>query len=105
VVRSLSSGKKVIRLEFEAYEPMALKEWQGIAQQLRDRWKVNRIVMLHRLGSVAAGEIAVVAAVSSPHRREAFEACQHLMDELKRSVPIWKKEVFEDGSAWVSPTP
>ncbi|MBL7942591.1 MAG: molybdenum cofactor biosynthesis protein MoaE [Flavobacteriales bacterium] len=105
VVRSESSGKKVIQLEFEAYEPMALREWNAIAERLRARWTVHRIVMHHRLGIVPAGEIAVVAAVSSPHRKEAFEACQYLMDELKRTVPIWKKEVFDDGSAWVSPTP
>ena len=104
-VRNQSKNKTVISLDFEAYEPMALSELALIADQIESKWNVGHILLFHRLGKVVVGEIPVIAAVSSKHRAEAFEACAFLMDRLKQAVPIWKKEIFEDGSEWVSATP
>lgn len=104
-VRGSASGKPVVKLEFEAYDSMALAELEKIADVIRMRWPVENIRLHHRLGEVSCGGIAVIAAVSSPHRKEAFEACAFLMDQLKSIVPIWKKEVFSDGYSWVSSTP
>jgi molybdopterin synthase catalytic subunit len=99
--RNHSNGKDVLSLEYEAYEPMALKMLEGIIAEARRRWSVGRIAIVHRVGKVEIGEASVVIAVSAAHRREAFEACRFLIDALKRDVPIWKKEVFSDGEAWV----
>ncbi|MFM7309592.1 MAG: molybdenum cofactor biosynthesis protein MoaE [Flavobacteriales bacterium] len=104
-VRPSHEAHSVVQLEFEAYEPMALKELEGIAQRCRSSWPVEEIVLVHRLGIVPAREIAVVLWVLASHRKEAFLASAYFMDELKRCVPIWKKEVYSDGSAWVSSTP
>lgn len=104
-VRNHSKGKDVIRLEFESYEAMAVKEMSLIAQRALDRWPLHKVAILHRTGVLPIGEIPVVIAVSSAHRKEAFEACEFCIDELKKSVPIWKKEFFEGGEHWVSPTP
>jgi molybdopterin synthase catalytic subunit len=105
VVRNTSAEREVIYLDFEAYESMVLSEFGRMAQRAREMWPVDRIVMHHRTGRVYPGEMAVIAAVSARHRKAAFETCAWLMDELKRTVPIWKKEVFADGEEWVSPTP
>ncbi len=105
VVRSHNKERQVLHLEFDAYAPMVYAELTRIATALRERWQVHNVVLHHRTGTVNAGETAVIAAVSATHRKPAFESCQFLMDELKRSVPIWKKEVYADGSHWVSPTP
>lgn len=104
-VRSLSSGREVVRLEFEAYESMVYKELERIAVRIREKHEVKSVGLIHRLGTVLPGQVAVLAAVTSQHRGPAFEACAMLMNELKTSVPIWKKEVFADGEIWVSAHP
>lgn len=104
-VRSATAGKAVMRLEFEAYEPMAQREMQKIAEQACDRWPVQHIVIHHRTGVLDVGEIPVIIAVSAAHRAAAFDACRFAIDTLKQTVPIWKKEVFEDGEVWVAAHP
>jgi molybdopterin synthase catalytic subunit len=104
-VRSGSGGREVIALEFEAYEPMALREMQAIAAEAAQRWKLVKTAVVHALGRRECGEPVVVIAVSAPHRAAAFEACRYIIDELKKRVPIWKKEIFADGEAWVQPHP
>ncbi len=104
-VRDQSLGKTVTALEFEAYEPMALKELEKIADEIEEKWPVEKIALHHSLGRILTGQPAVIAAISSKHRKEAFEACEYLMNRLKQSVPIWKKEIFDDGEEWVSNTP
>ena len=104
-VRSSTGGKGVQRLEFEAYKPMAEGEMKKIAEQIISRWDARRIIIHHRVGSLDVGDIAVIIAVSTPHRKAAFEACQYAIDTLKETVPIWKKEVFDDGEVWVAAHP
>jgi len=99
--RNHSNGKEVLSLEYEAYEPMALKFMEGIIAEAHQRWDISRIAIVHRVGKVEIGEASVVIAVSAAHRQEAFEACRYAIDSLKRDVPIWKKEVFRDGEVWV----
>lgn len=101
-VRKQTSEKTVQRLEYEAYEKMAVKKMEEIVQQAKEKWNILNIGMQHRTGILEVGEIAVVIAVSTPHRQASFEACQYLIDTLKEVVPIWKKEVFQDGEVWVS---
>jgi molybdopterin synthase catalytic subunit len=101
ITRDHSHGKKVIALEYEAYTPMALGQMREIAGEMRARWGVRKIAMVHRVGRLAIGEASVAIAVSSDHRMDAFEACRYAIDTLKKSVPIWKKEFFEDGEVWV----
>lgn len=103
--RDQTKGKQVLRLDFEAYEPMAIKELQKIADRACRQWDILAYAISHRVGTVHIGEEAVAIAVSSPHRKAAFEACQFIIDELKVSVPIWKKEYFEDGDVWVAAHP
>ena len=104
-VRDTTQGKAVLRLEFEAYESMALREMRKIAEQALERWPVQAVAMHHRVGSLQVGEVAVVIAVSAAHRAAAFEACRYAIDALKQWVPIWKKEVFADGEVWVAAHP
>ena len=104
-VRNQTAGRSVTRLEFEAYEAMALSELQKIVVQARAQWPICRIAVHHRVGVATVGELAVVIAVSTPHREAAFAACRYLIDTLKQTVPIWKREVFTDGAEWVTPTP
>ena len=104
-VRDQTKGKTVKYLEFEAYEPMAIKEMQKIADKAKERWGLHKMVIHHRVGLVPITEEAVVIACSSAHRKEAFAACEYAIDTLKETVPIWKKEVFEDGEVWVSAHP
>ena len=98
--RNHSKGKKVVRLEYEAYSPMALKLMNEIVNEAKTRWGIHRISMVHRVGVVPITEASVAIAVSASHRKEAFEACRFAIDELKKKVPIWKKEIFEDGEVW-----
>ena len=100
-VRDHSHGEKVIGLEYEAYEPMALRQMEKIAAEVHRRWPVRRLAMVHRTGHMEIGEISVAIAVACAHRAEAFEACRYAIDTLKHSVPIWKKEFRPDGSFWV----
>lgn len=104
-VRSQTKGKHVIQLEFEAYERMAVKEMRKIAEQAMDKWPIHRIALHHRTGVLQIGEVPVVIAVSAAHRDAAFDACRYIIDTLKQTVPIWKKEVFEDGEVWVAAHP
>jgi len=101
IVRNHSQGRKTLYLEYEGYEPMALKKMKEIEESARNRWPVNRIGIVHRLGRLEIGEASVVIVVTSAHRKAAFEACQHVIDTLKKTVPIWKKEFFADGEVWV----
>jgi len=95
------NGKKVVHLSYEAYVPMALLEMEKIAQQMRQRWpEIISVAMEHRLGKVDIGESSVIIAVSSPHRRDSLEAVQYAIDKIKATVPIWKKEFYEDGGVW-----
>ncbi|MEL6534864.1 MAG: molybdenum cofactor biosynthesis protein MoaE [Bacteroidota bacterium] len=104
-VRNATQGKSVQYLDFEAYAPMAVSEMRKIADQASQQWSLHKMVIHHRTGRVPIGEEAVVIACSSAHRKEAFAACQYAIDTLKETVPIWKKEVFEDGEVWVSAHP
>lgn len=104
-VRNATKNKKVRWLEYESYEAMAVVEIRKIVEEAIDRWNVLGYAISHRIGTLKPGEIAVVVAVSTPHRKESFEACQFIVDELKAKAPIWKKEVFEDGEQWVSAHP
>jgi molybdopterin synthase catalytic subunit len=99
--RNDNVGRKVLRLEYEAYEPMALAEMRKLAREAGHRWKIVRIAITHRIGIVEIGETSVAIAVSAPHRAEAFDACRFAIDRLKEIVPIWKKEYFEGGEVWI----
>ena len=101
VVRNENRGRPVLRLEYEAYEEMALPLMAEIEVETRDRWPVSDVRMVHRLGPLAIGEASVAVAVASPHRAEAFAACRHAIDTLKAKVPIWKKEFYADGAVWL----
>ena len=100
--RLFAEGKRVVRLEYEAYEEMALKEMEKIRGEIQSEWELEDIAIAHRIGRVDIGEISLVVAVASPHRKEAFHACHQTVDRLKERVPIWKKEFFEDGYHWVA---
>jgi len=104
-VRNHTKGKAVKCLEFEAYETMAISEMQKIAETIQKKWDTYGICIHHRVGSLGIQDIAVIIAVSCAHRAAAFEACQFAIDTLKQTVPIWKKEIFEDGEEWVSAHP
>jgi MoaE-MoaD fusion protein len=101
VVRDNTSGRKTLYLEYDGYESMALKKMKEIGAEIRKKWLVNHICIVHRLGRLEIGDTSVVIAITSAHRKIAFEACQYAIDTLKRIVPIWKKEFFEDGEVWV----
>jgi molybdopterin synthase catalytic subunit len=100
-VRNHNNAKEVVRLEFEAYDTMAVKKMEELAQQAKSRWDIEKIVMIHRKGVLDIGDVAVVIAVSTPHRAASFEACQWLIDTLKQVVPIWKKEIYQNGEEWL----
>ncbi|MFQ5343689.1 MAG: molybdenum cofactor biosynthesis protein MoaE [Anaerolineae bacterium] len=104
VVRDNNLGREVDYLEYEAYPDMAVPAMQRIADEIRERWDVIELAIVHRVGRLEIGEASVGIAVSSPHRAEAFEACQYAIDRLKQSVPIWKKEVWSDGQEWIEGT-
>jgi molybdopterin synthase catalytic subunit len=101
VVRNENGGRPVLRLEYEAYEEMALSLMAEIEAFVLARWPVTEVLLVHRLGPLAIGEASVAVAVASPHRAEAFLACRHAIDTLKARVPIWKKEFYADGSLWL----
>lgn len=99
--REWTKGRRTLYLIYEAYEPMAVSEMQRLAAQAHEKFDIAHIGIVHRTGRLEIGETSVVISVSAPHRRAAFEACEWAIRELKRTVPIWKKEVFEDGEVWV----
>jgi len=104
-VRNATKGKPVLKLDFEAYEPMAISQMEKIAQQAFEKWPVQKVLIHHRTGTLQVGEVPVIIAVSAAHRDAAFEACRYIIDTLKQTVPIWKKEAFEDGEVWVAAHP
>ena len=100
-VRDNDRGRHVKFLEYEAYQPMALKEMNRVVEEARRRWPLLGIAIVHRLGHLGVGDISVAIAVSSGHRKEALEAGRYAIDTLKQTVPIWKKEVWDSGEAWI----
>ena len=105
VVRNNTRGRKTLYLDYEAYESMALNEMEKLAQAALERFKVRDVCLVHRLGRLQIGETSVLIGVASAHRAAAFEACRWLIDTLKKTVPIWKKEYFEDGAVWADGEP
>jgi molybdopterin synthase catalytic subunit len=101
--RNENDGRRVMRLEYEAYGRMAEREMRQLAVAAAARWPIKRVAMAHRTGSVPVGEASVAIAVSAPHRTEAFAACHWLIDRLKEIVPIWKKEHYRGGQVWIGP--
>ena len=102
VVREQTKGRRVLSLQYEAYEQMAVKEMQKVGAEIRQRWpEVLQIGIIHRFGELKITESSIVIVITSPHRKLAFEACHFAIDRVKETVPIWKKEIFEDGEAWV----
>ena len=100
-VRDRSRERQVIRLHYDAYPEMAGKELGHLRARALESYDISDVAIVHRLGRLEIGEVSVAVAVSAPHRAAAFEACRWIMDTLKRTVPIWKKEIFEGGEAWV----
>ena len=100
IVRNNLGGRRTRYLEYEAYEPMAIRKMEEIGQEARQRFAIDHVGMIHRLGRVEIGETSVAIIVTAAHRGAAFEACHYAIDRLKQIVPIWKKEVFEDGAIW-----
>ena len=100
-VRRFTKERETLYLEYESYEPMALKEMEKLIGQAHEHFEIANVGIVHRLGKLEIGETSVVIAVAAPHRRHAFEACEWLIKELKRTVPIWKKEVYASGETWI----
>ncbi len=105
VVRNNNLGRRVLYLEYDAYPEMATRVMRRIAEEALERWPLTGVAMQHRTGRLEIGETSMLIAVSSPHRKEAFEACHHIVDRFKESVPIWKKEVWEGGEVWIEGEP
>lgn len=104
-VRNKTQERTVVRLDYEAYDSMAIAQMRKLAEETATKWPVLGMAIHHRKGILQIGDIAVIIAVATPHRKEAFEACKYTIDTLKDRVPIWKKEVFDDGETWVSAHP
>jgi molybdopterin converting factor subunit 1 len=105
IVRNHSRGRRTLFLEYEAYEDMALKQLESLAEQALSQFQIRNAAIVHRLGHLQIGETSVLIVVASAHRGAAFDACRWLIDTLKRTVPIWKKEFFEDGAVWADGEP
>jgi len=105
IVRNHSRGRRTLYLDYQAYEPMALKQMEVLAAQTMANYQVRDVALVHRLGRLEIGETSVLVVVVSAHRAAAFDACRWLIDSLKRTVPIWKKEFFEDGAVWADGEP
>ena len=104
-VRNATKEKTVMKLEFECYEKMALLEIEKIVNAAFLKWPLIKVLVHHRIGNLVVGEVPVIIAVSAKHRDAAFESCRYIIDSLKQTVPIWKKEYFEDGAVWVAAHP
>lgn len=100
-VRQFTKNRETLHLVYEAYEPMALKEMEKLIEKVHERFEIENVGIVHRLGKLEIGETSVVISVAAPHRSAAFEACEWLIKELKHTVPIWKKEVYADGEIWI----
>lgn len=105
IVRNQTRGRRTLYLDYEAYEPMALQEMEALVSEALNKYQIRDLAIVHRLGRLQIGETSVLIAVASAHRTAAFEACRWLIDTLKRKVPIWKKEYFEDGAVWADGDP
>ena len=105
VVRDNTQERPVDRLDYEAYDRMALSEMQKIVDTATTQWPVLRCAVIHRTGTLYIGEIAVLIGVATAHRADAFDACRYIIDTIKQTVPIWKKEIFTDGDVWVNAHP
>ena len=105
IVRNHSRGRRTLHLDYEAYEEMALRQMRELGRQARKRFAMRQVTMIHRLGRLEIGETSVLVIVASAHRSAAFEACRWLIDTLKTTVPIWKKETFVDGAVWAPGEP
>ena len=105
VVRNQTRGRKTLYLDYEAYEGMALEQMESLASRALQQFKIRDVALVHRLGRLEIGETSVLIAVASAHRAAAFDACRWLIDTLKRTVPIWKKEYFADGAVWADGEP
>ena len=101
-VRRFTKGRETFYLEYEAYQPMAIKEMEKLGALVREQFDIAHVGIVHRLGKLEIGETSVVISVAAPHRRAAFAACEWLIKELKRTVPIWKKEIYADGETWIA---
>ena len=101
VVRNENMGRNVQYLEYDAYPEMAIKKMREVGDEVRAKFPVTGIGILHRIGRLEIGETSLLVAVSSGHRRESFEACHYAVDRIKQIVPVWKKEVWEDGEEWI----
>lgn len=99
--RDHTGDRKVLYLEYEAYQPMADKMLTRVAEEMFEKWDLGGVAISHRLGKLEIGETSLIVAASSPHRKDAFDACQYSIDRIKQIVPIWKKEFFEGGEVWV----
>jgi molybdopterin synthase catalytic subunit len=100
-VRNHSDGREIKEMDYEAYPDMAMGKMQQIEQKAMERWPIKKVIICHRTGNLKLGELSVVIGVASAHRKEAFEACRFIIDTLKETVPIWKKEYFDAGESWV----
>jgi molybdopterin synthase catalytic subunit len=105
VVRNQTRGRKTLYLDYEAFEEMALQQMESLASQALQQFQIRDVAIVHRLGRLEIGETSVLIVVASAHRAAAFDACRWLIDTLKRTVPIWKKEHFEDGAVWADGEP
>jgi len=101
MIRKLSRGREIEYLEYESYKEMAIREFKKIAEEMKNKWNVRKIAIVHRTGKLKVGEVSVVIAVSASHREEAYQASRYAIEKLKQSVPIWKKEVWEGGEEWI----
>ena len=104
VVRAENMGRRVLRLEYEAYEPLALRSFHRVAQEVSDQWPRVHLAVHHRLGRLEVGEASVAIGAASPHRAEAFAACRYAIERVKQIAPIWKHEFFDGGHAWIEGT-
>lgn len=100
-VRNNKDGKRVKGIFYDAYKKMADKNLKKIAEEIEERWKTKRISIVHRIGKLKVGEVSVVIAIGTPHRKEAFEACRYAIERIKEYLPIWKQEFYETGKGWV----
>jgi molybdopterin synthase catalytic subunit len=99
--RQDKDGKNLVTLDYDAYPEMAVKKMEQVRDEIMERWPADQVSIVHRFGPIGVQVVSVAIAVSCPHRKEAFEACEYAIDRIKEIVPVWKKEVYEDGSEWV----
>ena len=100
-VRGGNLGRRVVELEYQAYEPLAVRAFEIIAAEIADTWPDARLALHHRIGRLRPGEVSIAIAAASPHRAEAFSACRYAIERVKQIAPIWKREIFEGGEAWI----